>query len=119
MNNCIFEHDLSIPWPFHTIAEAAKLRADKMPSDIAIYTQEHGSINYGQIWNQSLACADYLNSLGLKPGDVISFQLPNWHEAAIINIAASILGLVINARAKAILCFWPPDNLFPLSPTCV
>ncbi|MCP4322728.1 MAG: cyclohexanecarboxylate-CoA ligase [Alteromonadales bacterium] len=96
MNNCIFEHELSIPWPFHTIAEAAKLRADKTPSDIAIYTQEHGSLNYGKIWRQSLACADYLNSLGLKPGDVISFQLPNWHEAAIINIAASILGVVIN-----------------------
>ncbi len=33
---------------------------------------------------------------GLKPGDVISFQLPNWHEAAVIILAAAMAGLVIN-----------------------
>jgi acyl-CoA synthetase len=109
MKDCIFEHDLSVPWPFNTIAQAAKLRADKTPFDVAIYTEEHGSLNYGKIWNQSLACADYLHSLGLKQGDVISFQLPNWHEAAIINIGASLLGLIVNPivpiyRGKELIC---------------
>jgi acyl-CoA synthetase (AMP-forming)/AMP-acid ligase II len=34
--------------------------------------------------------------LGLRSGDVVSFQLPNWVEAGIINLAASLLGLVVN-----------------------
>ena len=33
---------------------------------------------------------------GLKPGDVVSFQLPNWIEAAVIALAARRCGLVLN-----------------------
>jgi hypothetical protein len=29
------------------------------------------------------------------------------------------IGSKRNARANASLCFWPPDNLIPLSPTTV
>jgi acyl-CoA synthetase (AMP-forming)/AMP-acid ligase II len=32
----------------------------------------------------------------LKPGDVVSFQLPNWIETAIIALAARMSGLIIN-----------------------
>ena len=31
----------------------------------------------------------------------------------------NIFGFLINALAMAILCFWPPDNWPPLSPTNV
>ncbi|MFX8930154.1 AMP-binding protein, partial [Acinetobacter baumannii] len=31
-----------------------------------------------------------------QPGDVIAFQVPNWREAAVINLAAAIGGLVVN-----------------------
>jgi acyl-CoA synthetase len=37
-----------------------------------------------------------LADLGLVAGDVLSFQTPNWLEAAVINLAASLSGLVIN-----------------------
>ncbi len=30
-----------------------------------------------------------------------------------------ISGFLINARAIEILCFWPPDNATPFSPTSV
>ena len=32
----------------------------------------------------------------MKSGDVISFQLPNWRESVVIDIAASALGLIVN-----------------------
>jgi acyl-CoA synthetase (AMP-forming)/AMP-acid ligase II len=32
----------------------------------------------------------------LQPGDVVGFQLPNWHEAIVINLAACIGGFVCN-----------------------
>ncbi len=37
-----------------------------------------------------------LAELGLVPGDVVSFQTPNWIEAAVINLAAALSGFVIN-----------------------
>ena len=33
---------------------------------------------------------------GLRPGDVVSFQLPNWTETMAINIAACASGMVVN-----------------------
>ncbi|WP_394998369.1 hypothetical protein [Sphingomonas sp.] len=37
-----------------------------------------------------------LAGLGLVAGDVISFQMTNWIEAAVVNLAATLSGLVIN-----------------------
>src|SRR5205085_2000811 len=33
---------------------------------------------------------------GLCPGDTVSFQLPNWYEAVIVNLAAAMAGLVVH-----------------------
>ena len=32
---------------------------------------------------------------GFRAGDVIAFQMPNWHEAAFIDVAACLLGVVV------------------------
>lgn len=40
--------------------------------------------------------ASALAARGLKAGDVISFQLPNWTETMVLNLAAAKLGLVCN-----------------------
>jgi acyl-CoA synthetase (AMP-forming)/AMP-acid ligase II len=34
--------------------------------------------------------------LGLRQGDVVSFMLPNWPEVAILDLAASMTGIVVN-----------------------
>eukprot|EP01042_Synura_sphagnicola_P031151 gene31151-40104_t len=36
-----------------------------------------------------------LPHMGLVRGDCIAFQLPNWIEAAVINLAAGLAGLVV------------------------
>ncbi len=33
---------------------------------------------------------------GCPPGSVVSFMLPNWHEAAVIYLAATLAGMVVN-----------------------
>ena len=47
-------------------------------------------------WEQACRLASFLLSRGLGPGDVISFQLPNWVEAAVIALASRMTGLVLN-----------------------
>ena len=32
----------------------------------------------------------------MPPGSVVSFMLPNWHEAAVIYLAATMAGMVVN-----------------------
>lgn len=49
-----------------------------------------------QAWSQALRLAAAFRARGLVPGDVISFQLPNWLETAVIALAARMMGLVIN-----------------------
>lgn len=43
--------------------------------------------------SQLLACA--LVRRGYRPGDTVSFQLPNWREAVVIGLAAAKAGLVL------------------------
>src|SRR5262249_20658088 len=47
-------------------------------------------------WDASSRLAAFFRSRGLRPGDVVSFQLPNWTEAAIIALATRRCGLVLN-----------------------
>lgn len=86
-----------VPWAFNTIAQAACLRAKQTPDDIAHYFEHGVSVSYAKAWRDTQALAVSLKSMGLVPGDVVSFQLPNWYEAVLINLAAACLGLVVNA----------------------
>ena len=50
---------------------------------------------FSQIANEARCLITGLRSIGLERGDTISFQLPNWIEAAPIDIACAALGLVV------------------------
>jgi acyl-CoA synthetase len=49
----------------------------------------------GDVYAEALAVAGGLRSLGLGPGDVVAFQLPNWVEAAITFYACAMLGVTL------------------------
>ncbi len=42
------------------------------------------------------AAARGLRDLGVRPGDVVAYQLPNWWEAAVVFLAAARIGAVVN-----------------------
>jgi acyl-CoA synthetase (AMP-forming)/AMP-acid ligase II len=83
-------------WSGETIHEKLWERAAEKPDAVAIHLEHAPPVTFGQIAEDAIAVARALSAQGLVPGDVISFQLPNWHEAAAINAAASALGLVVN-----------------------
>ncbi len=51
-------------------------------------------VSYSSILSDAEALAAALWDRGLRPGDSIAFQLPNWEEAAVINLAACRIGVV-------------------------
>ncbi len=79
-----------------TLAEVARRRAQETPDEVAIYLEDGAHIAYGAAFDEGQRLAAALSALGLRAGDTLSFQLPNWREAVAVDIAASLLGLVIN-----------------------
>ena len=82
-------------WRDTTLADVAR-QATREDPDRALLIEGAIRLTRGEAWERALRLAGFFASRGLKPGDVISFQLPNWVEAAIIALAARLAGLVIN-----------------------
>lgn len=68
-------------------------RAD--PSKIAVI-HGTGRHTYRQLAESASAMAAALSGLGVRPGDVVSYQLPNWIETMILVAALMRLGAVAN-----------------------
>jgi cyclohexanecarboxylate-CoA ligase len=82
-------------WRNRTLADEARERATVEADRICIRDGRR-AITYAEILSEAQGLAAGLWGLGVRPGDVISFQLPNWIEAAVIDVAASLLGAIIN-----------------------
>ena len=82
-------------WAGKTIGESALEQADRHP-DTVVFLGDPAQPTYAKLASDAEALAVSLVDLGLVPGDVVSFQTPNWHEAAVINLAAAMAGFVIN-----------------------
>ncbi len=79
-----------------TLVHAAQERAQKHGDEIAIYFDDGSSLRYGEAWADGLVLAGALHERGLRPGDRVSFQLPNCRESVVVMLAAAIGGYVIN-----------------------
>ena len=82
-------------WRDKTIGELARELAQTSPHAL-VFPNDASRPTYATLLADAEALARSLIELGLVPGDIVSFQTPNWVEAAIINLAASLGGYVIN-----------------------
>ena len=81
-------------WLNRTLADAVREAAQTEPGRV---TQLCGGreVTAGEVWDQATRLASALWQRGFRAGDVVAFQTPNWHEAAFIDVAACLLGLVV------------------------
>lgn len=82
-------------WPDRTVADFARERVAAHPERIHIFDGEL-QLSCGTLYRYALRLAGYFVRIGLRPGDVISFQLPNWWETSVIDLAAAMTGVVTN-----------------------
>jgi acyl-CoA synthetase (AMP-forming)/AMP-acid ligase II len=82
-------------WPNRTVADFARERAEAAPDRIQLVEGDR-TLTAGETYDMALGLAGWFDAIGLKAGDVVSFQLPNWWEANVINMAAAMLGVVVN-----------------------
>jgi acyl-CoA synthetase (AMP-forming)/AMP-acid ligase II len=81
-------------WTHETLADAARRAASQTPNRIIVVddTQHLDCIG---LYDRAKALALAMLARG-PAGSVISFMLPNWHEAAVIYLAATMAGMVVH-----------------------
>jgi len=81
-------------WLDKTVAELAESVAEREPGRVThVFEGQASRASDLVLEAHSLAAA--LQDRGLVAGDVVSFQLPNWREAVVIDLACALLGLVV------------------------
>ena len=82
-------------WTNTTLVDAARAALVTDP-DHTLLIEGTQTLTRRECWDQALRLASFFLSRGLKPGDVVAFQLPNWLETGVIALAARMVGLIIN-----------------------
>lgn len=82
-------------WSGRTVPGSAKELATRDPSCDILWDGDRW-FQAGFLYDAAVRLAGNLVARGLRPGEVVSFQLPNWHEGAIVALAAEMCGLVVN-----------------------
>ncbi|TVT47109.1 AMP-binding protein [Amycolatopsis rhizosphaerae] len=82
-------------WVNRTITDHLDEVAAATPDKIAFHDARR-SITYAELKRETDHCALGLLELGVRGGDVVSFQLPNWIEWVVVHFAASRIGAISN-----------------------
>ena len=81
-------------WVRGTLADSLIEAAQRTPQRIVLIDGAC-QMDCRSLYEQSSALAQALLAR-IPPGSVVSMMLPNWHEAAIIYLAATMAGMVVN-----------------------
>jgi acyl-CoA synthetase (AMP-forming)/AMP-acid ligase II len=85
-------------WTDKTIADYCEELLIGTPDRVLVIDREREfTVRYLHV--HALRLAQALIRRGYRAGDTVSFQLPNWHEAVVINLAAAMAGLVVHPIA--------------------
>ncbi|MBB3036248.1 AMP-binding protein [Hoyosella altamirensis] len=82
-------------WVGKTITDYLDDAAARTPEKTA-FVDARGQVSYRDLKQNVDRCALGLLELGVQPGDVVSFQLPNWIEWIVLHYAASRIGAISN-----------------------
>ena len=82
-------------WLDTTLAILTRDLAQREPERVLLVEQGN-EYTAAALYAEALRLASALRRRGLQAGDVISYQIPNWYEGSVINIAAALAGLIVN-----------------------
>jgi acyl-CoA synthetase (AMP-forming)/AMP-acid ligase II len=82
-------------WPNKTVIDFALQQLAVHPDQIQ-FVDDGMEFTSVDLLDRARKLAGYFTSLGLRPGDVVAFQLPNGWEAMVISLAATMTGTVVS-----------------------
>jgi cyclohexanecarboxylate-CoA ligase len=80
-------------WCDETAGEVARRIAQDEPDRLVVIDGDI-RVSAAQLYRDAERIAQQLLARGIGPGRLVSFMLPNWHEAAAIYLAATLVGAV-------------------------
>src|SRR5437016_5273670 len=92
-------HEATGEWPQPSLSAMLAERVRRTPERVYLIEgrREGGrSYTFGDLAARAERIAGALLALGVRPGDVVSWQLPNWFEGAALAVAIDRLGAVSN-----------------------
>lgn len=81
-------------WVTRTLADDLRDAAELTPGREVLIDGQH-RLDCATLYREASAVAQSM-STRMPAGSVVSFMLPNWHEAAIVYLAATLSGMVVN-----------------------
>lgn len=91
----IEKHTSEGHWVGRTITDHLDEWAERTPDKVA-FIDPRRQITFAELKAEVDRCALGLLELGVRPGDVVSFQLPNWVEWVVVHYAATRIGAISN-----------------------
>lgn len=82
-------------WTNRAILDDLNRHVTEKPDKEVIY-DGRVRLTYRELMRLVRRCAGGLLDLGVKPGMVVSFQIPNWHEFVVIHLATTMVGAISN-----------------------
>ncbi|MFH1797323.1 MAG: AMP-binding protein [Pseudomonadota bacterium] len=93
---------------------AIALEKARLDPDRLLVIEGERKLSRGEMLDQALRLGGALLARGLRPRSAVAFQLPNWWEACVINLAASLFGF----RIVPLLTIYREAELGAMLPAC-
>lgn len=81
-------------WTSDTLFDVVAAQADARP-DVACFRDSTSQLTYSELRDRALDVAQGLTRLGVRRGDAVAVQLPNWSDFAPIVVGIARLGAVL------------------------
>lgn len=88
-------------WTNQTLLDCWEATVERFPDREYVVDDRGIRYTYRQLDEAAAKVAAYLLDIGVQPQDVVSYQLPNWCEFALITIACYKVGAVAHPIAMA------------------
>lgn len=89
-------------WSNQTIADVWNERCKEFADRTYVQDDFGCSLTYAQVDEKASRLARWLREVGVKNGDVVSFQIPKWSEFCIIYVACLKVGAVMHPLAVSL-----------------
>src|SRR5688500_19011760 len=105
--------DRFAPASGHSLGFVAMERTAEAPDHVVVLDAQR-ELTRAELLDQARRLGGALLARGLKPGAAIAFQLPNWWEACVVNLAAALFGF----RLAPLLTIYRSAELRIMLPAC-
>jgi cyclohexanecarboxylate-CoA ligase len=95
MDERVARHESAGEWPTPAVSELLAERVRASPAAVFLVDGAE-RLTFAEFGRRVGAVAAGLRGLGIGAGDVVSWQLPNWWEAAVLAVAIDAVGGVSN-----------------------